>query len=493
VTPSGQRPVWKIRDEGRPMDEDQRLPASRTRGATTTSETWRTERLPGPAAPASTQDLRDQLVGLLRYVRTIVLFTVLGVAAGVLIIVVSPERYESTVTFFVASPSRADNVLQADEFAQRRINSYVGVIRSERMAEAIVDDTVVPLDPKDVSRMITASADPETVLLRVSVTDVSPERSELIAASIAENLDSIIGELDNRGQTNNVQLRVISGPTLNPDPVSPRKKLTLGIGLLLGLALGVAQAMLRHQLDDTMRSRTRVAEVTGLPNLATITYDRSAKSSPIMPADDRSLRGESFRQLRTSLRFVDAASPIEVLVVTSSVEGEGKTSTAGNLAHSFAASGRKTIIVDADLRKPRLERYLDVDTSAGLTTVLIGDASLEEVVQRSAETDLDLLATGPLPPNPSELLGSEQMERLITQLRDSYDMVIIDTPPLGPVTDAALLSTHADGVLLAVRYGKTKVDQVRQSVESLEYVDARTLGTVLTMVPTTGRKSYYTE
>nr|WP_239579288.1 polysaccharide biosynthesis tyrosine autokinase [Microlunatus panaciterrae] len=345
--------------------------------------------------------------------------------------------------------------------------------------------------------MITATVQPETVLLAVVVADTSPDRSRLISQSIARNLDEQIGQLDNRGKTSKVDVSVLSGPTLNPTPVSPRTKLNLAIGLLLGLGLGVAQAILRQQLDTSFQTRDQLAAVTGVPTLGQLSYDRNAKSSPVLTATTgHSRRAETFRQLRTNLRFVDAASPVSVLVVTSAVESEGKTTTAINLALTFAEAGSRVLLIDADLRKPKLENYLDLEASAGLTSVLIGEANVDDVVQDWGAQGLQVLASGPIPPNPSELLGSPTMEKVVAELRSSYDVVVIDSPPLLPVTDAAVTSVQADGVLFVVRHGKTRRDQVLQSMSQLDGVDTRILGTVLSMAPGSRRDNlpnYYQE
>lgn len=428
-------------------------------------------------------ELRSHLQALTRFWRSVVLFAVLGVLLAGLASYFSEPKYQTNTTFFVATAVQAgSNPLQADEFAQRRINSYVGVINSERLAQVVLNATGLPMTASDLSDTISASADPETVLLTVTVTDVSPERSLLISRAIAANLDKTIGELDNRGTQSNVEIRVISGPTLNPSPVSPRTKLNLVVGLLAGLALGVAQALVRQAMDPTFRSREQVSEVTKLPTLGWLNFDRSARTSPILPPTaDRSPRAESFRQLRTNLRFVDAASPLKSLVVTSSLETEGKSTTAVNLAISFAQSGRRTLLIDADLRKPQLARYLDLEPAAGLTSVLIGEATLGDVVQDWGSDGLQVLTSGPIPPNPTELLGSGAMEQLLAQAKERYDVVLIDTPPVLPVADAVVTAAEVDGVLLMVRHGKTHIDKVMRAVDALEAVDARVLGTVLTM------------
>lgn len=452
-------------------------------------------RTPGPVRPEP--DLRVHLAALRRFWRTLVLCVLLGVLAGLAVVLLTPPTYQTTMTFFVATSTQGTNTpLQADEFAQRRINSYVGVINSERLATAVIQDTGLPLGADEVTAMISASVQADTVLLNVSVTDVSAQRSLIVGRSIANNLDALIGQLDNRGADKNaVQLRVLSGPTLLPSPISPRPKLDVGIGLLLGIAAGVAQALIRHQLDASVRTADELARLTNLPTVGVLPLDPAAKVDPVLaPRVGKQRRAEAVRQLRTNLRFVDAASPVRVLVVTSSIEAEGKSSTATNLAQSFAETGRSVLLVDADLRQPHIHRYLDLERSAGLTSVLIGEAELGQVVQKWGPDGLGVLTSGPVPPNPSELLGSAAMERLVHQARSAYDLIILDTPPLLPVTDGAVTSVLADGVILVVQHGRTARDQIARSVEALRSVDARILGTVLSMVPTARRErrsTYY--
>ena len=441
-------------------------------------------------------DLRAVITGLRRYWRSVVACVLAGLAAAALLTVTTPRTYQSTMTFFVATPANAtstNNPLQADEFAQRRINSYVGVMNSELLASRVIGDTGLDLQPDDVTAMISSSVDPDTVLMNVTITDASAERSLSIAKSIADNFDTVIGEVENRARGAGIQLRVISGPTLNPDPVTPRTSLNLGLGLLLGLGLGVAQALIRDRVDTSFHSREQLAKVTGVPVLAMLQEQSGSKQTPILlPRVGRSRLAESLRHLRTNLRFVDAASPVRVLVVTSSVESEGKSTISANLAQSFAEAGRSVLLIDGDLRRPRLESYLDLEPSAGLTSVLIGEADLHDVTQEWGSDGLEVLASGPIPPNPNELLGGTVMEQLLLKAREDYELVIIDTPPILPVADALIVAAIADGAILVVRHGHTTGEQVSRSLEMLGSASARVLGTVLSMSPDSrGGSSYY--
>jgi capsular exopolysaccharide synthesis family protein len=278
---------------------------------------------------------------------------------------------------------------------------------------------------------------------------------------------------------------------LNSTPVEPRPLFVMSLALALGLVVGVSLAVLRETLDNSIRSVEILKSASGAAVLGVIAYDETAKQSPlIVESHSRSMRAEAFRQLRTNLQFVDVDNPIKVLVVTSSVAEEGKSSTATNLAVSFAAAGQKVLLIEGDLRRPRVAEYLGLDASVGLTNVLAGQVAVDEVLQTWGRGGLTVLPSGSIPPNPSELLGSRNMSDLLVSLRKTFQVIIIDSPPLLPVTDAAIVAAKADGAILVVRYGLTKRQQVSAAVDALKAVDARVLGTLLNRTPTRGVDSY---
>ena len=183
------------------------------------------------------------------------------------------------------------------------------------------------------------------------------------------------------------------------------------------------------------------------------------------------------------MQFVDVDKDSKVFVVTSSLPQEGKTTTSENLAITLAQAGQRVALVDGDLRRPKIADNLRLESAVGLTTVLVGHHSLDNAIQNSSIENLWVLTSGATPPNPSELLQSHAMTDVLAQLRKTFDVIVIDAPPLLPVTDAALLTSQSDGALIVVRHGKTTKDQLRHAVERLEAVGGRTLGVVLNMVP----------
>lgn len=198
---------------------------------------------------------------------------------------------------------------------------------------------------------------------------------------------------------------------------------------------------------------------------------------------------EAYRTLRTNIQFSNVDGELKLLCVTSSGPSEGKTTTATNLAETFAQAGNRVLIIDGDLRRPRVHKVFKVSNNKGLTNVLAGQYSVDDVTQITG-TDVTVMTSGPIPPNPSELLGSQKMKDLMQQLKQRYDVIIIDAAPVGVVTDAAILSTIVDGTILVVASGKTDIDGAKRAKQLLENVGARILGVVMTMIPVS-RKGYY--
>jgi capsular exopolysaccharide synthesis family protein len=255
---------------------------------------------------------------------------------------------------------------------------------------------------------------------------------------------------------------------------------------MLGLMVGTGVALFRVLLDRTVRTAEGLREDTEVPVLGNIPYETRFKKGPELVTHAKTIQAEAFRQLRTNLQFVDAEKPVGVLVVTSALPKEGKSTISTNLAISFSEAGKDVVLVDADMRRPKVADYLGLEGSVGLTNVLVGQAAIDDVLQYWGGTGLRVLPSGSSPPNPSELLGSPSMDDLIEELRSRFDLVVIDAPPLLPVTDAVIASTRADGAVLVCRYGKTRRGDVERGVEALRAVDTRVLGTILNCTPLKG-------
>jgi polysaccharide biosynthesis transport protein len=272
---------------------------------------------------------------------------------------------------------------------------------------------------------------------------------------------------------------VLSTAWVPDTPVSPNVPLNLAIALVVGLFLGSALAFVRDYFDDSVKSKETVENVTGVGTLGLIPKVGSGDElvtvlHPSAPA------AEAFRLLRTSVKFLGIERQVRVVQVTSPSPGEGKTMVAANLAVAFAQAGDRVVLVGGDLRLPRMEEMLDVPLTPGLTAVLIGDVTLPQAMQTAAGVpNLSVLPAGYPPPNPSELLSGERARRLIDVLGQTYDVVIIDCPPVLPVTDSLVLARMADTTLLVISANKTSKRSLTRAVELLRQVDAPLSGTVL--------------
>ena len=237
----------------------------------------------------------------------------------------------------------------------------------------------------------------------------------------------------------------------------------------------------RQSLDRRIREAADAEAVAGAAALGIIPSSDELVGT-VSLATNMGAAAEALRQLRTNLRFVSVDDPARCIVVTSSMEGEGKSTIATHLASMLAESGQPTILVDADLRRPVQADHFSVDGVAGLTQVLAGSLELEHALVQTANNNLLLLPAGRIPPNPSELVGSGRMQTLLAQLKKTH-LVIVDAPPLLAVTDAVLLTTAADGAILVVQQGKTRIEQVGLASRKLEQVEGTLLGVVLNQVP----------
>jgi non-specific protein-tyrosine kinase len=271
-------------------------------------------------------------------------------------------------------------------------------------------------------------------------------------------------------------------------PVAPLPLLSSLFAAVLGLLVVAGVAFLAEQLDDSIKDADAVQEVTGLSNLGTITQmrtdrGRSAIYRMVTLLYPRSSQAEAYRRLRVNLEFASVDAPLQTLLVTSAAPGEGKTVTASNLAVAFAQAGRRVLLVDADLRRPGVDECFSVPNTHGLTTMLHGSAGEPELASQPTEqANLEVVTTGPLPPNPAELMGSQRMQTVLGVLRRSADLVIFDSPPLQAVADAAVLSTFVDGTLLVIDTGRGRRRQVRMARETLARAGANVLGVALNRV-----------
>jgi capsular exopolysaccharide synthesis family protein len=269
--------------------------------------------------------------------------------------------------------------------------------------------------------------------------------------------------------------------------VEPNAARNLVVGGLIGILGGIALAFARDYADDSVKSKEESERLTGLPTLGLIpkvARRKESKTALISLDGPTSPAAEAFRSLRTSVKFLGVDEDIRTVLVTSAAASEGKTVTAANLAVALVQSGERVLLTGADLRRPRLHELFGAPLTPGLTTVLLRDTPVDAAIYDVAELPgLHLLTSGPTPPNPSELLGGEHARTMLRELAERYDTVIIDSPPVLPVTDAQVLAHLVDATIVVVAYGETSRRGLTRTLELLHQVDAPVAGTVLNLMP----------
>ena len=440
-------------------------------------------------------ELRDYLRILRkRWPIIAVLLVVGGALAGAVAFRATPIYAARTQLFVTTSGSDNTTGLQeGNTFTQQRVKSYAAIVSTPIVLDPVIKSLKLTSTPQVLGQSVSASAPLNTVLINVSVRSTSPTQAKLIADAVSLSFTKVVAQLETpaNGGTSPIKVTVVKQADVPSVPVSPNKKLDIALGLLLGLAIGVGVAVLRDTLDTTIKSTADLEAVTDASFLGGIIFDAEVPKRPLIThADPQSRRAESFRHLRTNLQFIDVANASKSFVVTSSIGGEGKSTTCANLALALAATGSRVALVEGDLRRPKVADYLGLERAVGLTTVLIGQTTLIDVMQSWGNGQLQVLPAGRVPPNPSELLGSAAMQSVIRQLEAAFDYVLIDAPPLLPVTDAAVLSRIAGGAILVVGSGKIRRDQLQRSLDTLAAVDAHVRGVILNFLPSKGPDAY---
>ena len=440
-------------------------------------------------------ELRDYWRTIKRRWMTIVACLLVTVAVAGVVTWQTTPQYASTARLFVStSPSDASQAYQGGLFATQRVASYADLIQSQQLAEQVSQDLGGEPTAAELPGKVEAAVVPETVNLEITATDPDPVLARDIAQAYAEQLSALVADLETPSGSKKAPIKasIVDDAQIPSSPVSPQPVRNLALAALLGLLLGIAAAVVRDLLDTSVSSADDIGEVTEAPIVGSIFTDSSAVGrAPAEVLDTPTPWAEAFRVLRTNMQYVQVDSDDKLVVMTSSLPGEGKTTTAINLAVTLALAGSRVALIECDLRRPLVANRLRLDAAVGTTSVLVGRIALHDALQDYQRTGLKVLTSGPIPPNPSELLQSHAMEKLLGDLRTDFDTVIIDAPPLLPVTDAALLAAQTDGAIVVVKHGKTTRDQLSHAIERLDNVDAATLGVVVNQTPTKRASSGY--
>lgn len=401
-----------------------------------------------------------------------------AILAAVAYLLLTPPQYQASTRLFVSTTSDGTNTQTNDGglFAQRRVLSYTQLLQGALLAQRTIDKLGLDMSAAELQREVTATAPTDTVLIDLTVQDPSPSRARDIANTMSDEFVVMAAALEtpDLGARPNAQIVVQQRAGLPEVPVSPKKARTLAVAGVVGLLLGVLAALVRDRLDGTIRRPETAESITGVGVIGEVP---GAGGPPVAFGGGNAEVADAFRELRTNLQSLEVSPGPRVLLVTSSAGGEGRTSTAVNLALALAESGHSVVVVDADLRRPRVASCFDLADGPGLSAVLTGGAELSDALQQSRFPGVSVLPAGAPPESPTEILGRGAARQVFGELSTRFDYVVVDSPPM-TVKDAALLSANAEGVLLVVRYGRSARKSLVRAVAALRRAGAPVTGVV---------------
>jgi capsular exopolysaccharide synthesis family protein len=449
-------------------------------------------------------DIREVFFTLLKrwYIIAICFIIAAGSSYAVTKFYLKPV-YEAQTTLFLGKESEKVSLSFADiQVNSQLVTDYRELLKSNLVAENIQQKLGV--DVKKFKSCVNVQTVKDSRIFRISYQDTDPK----LAADVVNELAIVIKQM----ATDVIQVKnvkVIDTAKQPEFPVSPNKKKNVGIAGFLGLALGAALIYLLEMLDYTFKKPEEVEKQLGLNVIGVVPKFEGGKRGKAEKKDQKKLEqdylknlitkndpkapaSEAFRELRTNLHYISVDKELKTIVVTSPSLGDGKTVTAVNMAVTLAKSGEKVLIVDADLRKPKVHYYFGIKNAEGLTNMLTEDKESKKLKTSSIDgvPNLSILPSGPIPPNPAEILSSNRMRQMLENLKSEYDVIIIDTPPVGQVTDAAILAGITDGAVLVVASAQTRIDMAKRAKKALNSVNSNIVGTVLTKLDM-GRASYY--
>ena len=440
--------------------------------------------------------LTDYLTALRKRWLAIAVVALLGAGAGFAMARSTVPMYRSTTKVFVslAQGNTVSELVQGTLYTQNLVESFAQLATTPTVLEPVIEDLDLEMSAKSLGRAVSADAPLNTMFVEISAASdkagTAAKIADAVAAQLARTVKEITPQNDDGDET--VRMTVVSPAQPALAPFTPNTRLTVMTGGAAGLAAGVVLALALTLLDTRVRSLRDIPRSADRILLGAIPRDRSAarRHTVSLLLNPHGPIAESYRRVQTNLQFLGAAGSLRSIVLTSAVPNDGKSTTAINLALAIAEKGKRVLLVDADLRRPSLADMCGLEPAVGLTTVLIGEARLEDVTQPWGAAGLEVLAAGEVPPNPAQLIDSPAMDAVLAEAGERYDLVILDTPPLLAVTDAAVLARHGDGAVLVVGCSQTRRTQVASALDSLETIGAKCLGIVLNYVGSDTTETY---
>ena len=440
--------------------------------------------------------LRDYLKIARRWWWLVILGTVVAGAVAFLVTAQMTRIYEARAVLLVnqgEDPSRTltyNDILGSQSLTKTYAQLVTSNIHLKRSSQELKDISVPDLEDK-----VRAQSVPETQLIEVFAQDRSRERAALIANTVARTFPAYILEAQ-QGVGGPNRVVVARDATAPEHAVKPNRTLNILLGVILGLLLSIAVIALVEYLDDGLDGREDLQrfDVSFLGSVLQAVPPKGVDKRTWVPAmvqeDPRSELAESYRQVQANLAFALSAIECKLLLVTSPNQGEGKSTTAANLAEALSESSRRVLLIDGDLRKPDAHRYFSLPNASGLTSTFLVERSAVSSFPAKVSDTLSVLTGGPVPPNPTELLSSARLKATLETLAADYDVIIIDSPPMLGLADASIWMTLVDGVLVVVRRGKTRRNALDETLQNVRASRKPLVGVVLNGVKRRRRTAY---
>jgi capsular exopolysaccharide synthesis family protein len=438
--------------------------------------------------------MRDYLQALRKQWWLVALVT-LAVAGGIVAwSMTSTPIYRSTSTLYFSLPTGTSgtDLNSGSTYTQSQMLSYAELATQPVVLDSVIKTLGLDTTPAQLAKSIEAKANKDTVLLNLTASDPSARQAQGIAEELAGEVRTRVVALAPRDAAgrSTIEATITAHAQTPRFPSSPNTRRNGAAGFVGGLALGIVLVLARSRLDTRVRESSDLA-LFDTPLLGEVRWAKMGQGDLAMRDHQHTPTAESYRRVATNLGFIGVGKGTLVLTVTSALPGEGKSTTAINLALALAEAKKRVLLVEADLRRPSFADKLGLIGNVGLTSLLMGEATMRELIQPLGADTLDVITSGDIPPNPSVLLGSSQMADFLKEARSGYDVVVVDAAPLLPVTDTALLAPETSGVLLVARAGKVHQAEFEDALRSVEQVDVPVLGVVLNAVKSKGRSPYY--
>lgn len=403
--------------------------------------------------------------------------------------------YEASTKMVIAKGPETDFDINDLRLNQSLVGTYEVIASSHTTSERVIRNLNLNMSHSAFANSVQVTSVRNTEVIEIKVQNTNPQ----LAAKIADELSMVFSERIATEYPHMPSVKLLDYALVPSNPIKPRPNLNIAIAFVLGGMLGLGIIFLLEYLDNTFKGPDDVERKLKMPILGAVPMMDGNESSIklVTFSEPKSPISEAYRMLRTNIQFSNLDNKLKSIVVTSTGPSEGKSTSISNLAVTMVGQGNRVLLIDADLRKPQIHKIFNLDNDIGMTSVLMGER-MEEAVKNIDGMSLHVLTSGPIPPNPSELLGSNAMKKFLEDCSKEYDVVLIDSPPAGVVTDSAVLSTIADGTLYVVAVGQAHTEQALKAKDMLTKVQANIIGALVNKINVDRRKyqnyySYYLE